>query len=177
MTGPALFALGAGASFVARSVDALQDHMPGILVRAHAHKGASLVEILQNCIIYHDGAFGPLGEKATAADSGIRLVHGEPMLFGKARDKGLVFDESASRFRVVTVGADAPMESIARHDETNLPRAAALARLGGNDEPTALGVLYARPMDAQRPGFAEIQATPPMSRDQLAALLSPKSAD
>ena len=90
----ALFALGAGASFVARSVDALQDHLPDVLVRAHAHQGASLVEILQNCIIYHDGAFGPLGEKATAAEAGIRLVHGEPMVFGKARDKGLVFDEA-----------------------------------------------------------------------------------
>jgi 2-oxoglutarate ferredoxin oxidoreductase subunit beta len=173
----ALFALGAGASFVARSLDSAQDHMPGILVRAHAHKGASLVEILQNCIIYHDGAFGPLGEKATAADSGIRLVHGEPMLFGKTRDKGLLFDESASRFRVVTVGFDVPLERVARHDETNLPRAAALARLGGNDEPTALGVLYTRPSDAQRPGFSEIQATQPMSRDQLAALLSPKRTD
>ena len=62
----ALLALGAGGSFVARSVDSMQDHMPEMLVRAHAHKGASLVEILQNCIIYHDGAFGPLGEKATA---------------------------------------------------------------------------------------------------------------
>ena len=63
----ALFALGAGATFVARSVDSLQDHLPDVLVRAHAHRGASLVEILQNCIIYNDGAFGPLGEKATAA--------------------------------------------------------------------------------------------------------------
>ena len=90
----ALLALGAGASFVARTVDSMQDHLPRILVRAHAHRGASLVEILQNCIIYFDGAFGPLGEKATAADAGIRLVHGEPMRFGKEQDKGLVFDEA-----------------------------------------------------------------------------------
>ncbi len=66
----ALVALGAGGSFVARSVDSMQDHMPEILIRAHAHKGASLVEILQNCIIYHDGAFGMLEEKATAAEFG-----------------------------------------------------------------------------------------------------------
>jgi len=150
----------------------MQDHMPGILVRAHAHKGAALVEILQNCIIYYDGAFGPIGEKATAADAGIRLEHGEPMLFGKAKDKGLVFDEGACRFRVAEVGVDAPLEAIARHDETNLPRAIALASLGEPGEPTALGVIYSRPRDTVHPGYAELAATPAMSRDQLAALLA-----
>ncbi len=168
----ALFALGAGASFVARSVDALQDHLPDVLVRAHGHRGASLVEILQNCIIYHDGAFGPLGEKATAADAGIRLVHGEPMVFGKARDKGLVFDETESRFRVVAIGPDQPVESLARHDETNLPRATALANLGGGDGPMALGILYARPADSARPGLSRIDPTAPMSRAELGALLA-----
>jgi 2-oxoglutarate ferredoxin oxidoreductase subunit beta len=168
----AVFALGAGAGFVARTVDSMQDHMPEILVRAHAHRGASLVEILQNCIIYHDGAFGPLGEKATAAEAGIRLEHGEPMLFGKAKDKGLVFDESVCRFRVVHIGADSPLEAVARHDETNLPRAIALARLGGEGEPTALGVIYARPLDEAHPSFARLAPTAAMSRDQLATLLA-----
>jgi 2-oxoglutarate ferredoxin oxidoreductase subunit beta len=173
----ALFALGSGASFVARSVDSMQDHMPGILVSAHAHKGASLVEILQNCIIYHDGAFGPLGEKATAAEAGIRLVHGEPMLFGKNKEKGLVFDADTSRFRVVGVGTEVPLEAVARHDETNLSRAIALANLGGAGEPTALGVLYARTADGGPAGFADLQPTPAMTRDQLASLLSPRSAE
>jgi 2-oxoglutarate ferredoxin oxidoreductase subunit beta len=168
----ALFALGAGASFVARTVDSLQDHLPGILVRAHAHRGASLVEILQNCIIYHDGAFGPLGEKATAADSGVRLVHGEPMVFGKAGNKGLVYDESESRFRVVTIGPEQPVETLARHDETNLPRATALANLGNGEGPMALGVLYARPADPSQAGMAYLSPTAPMTRAELAALLS-----
>jgi 2-oxoglutarate/2-oxoacid ferredoxin oxidoreductase subunit beta len=150
--------------------------MPEVLVRAHAHKGASLVEILQNCIIYHDGAFGPLGEKATAPDAGIRLKHGEPMLYGKAKDKGLVFDESACRFRIAQVGVDAPLEAVARHDETNLPRAIALASLGGGDEPTAIGVIYARPLESAHSGFAELAPTPAMSRDQLAALLAGRAA-
>ncbi len=168
----ARLALGAGASFVARSVDSMQDHLPGMLVRAHAHQGTSLVEILQNCIIYFDGAFGPLGEKATAADAGIRLVHGEPMLFGKEKDKGLIFEESEGAFRVVTVGTDHPVELLAVHDETNLTRAMALAGLGGDDEPTALGVLYQRPPDAERPGLSAVTPTPPMSREALSALLS-----
>ncbi len=168
----ARLALGAGASFVARSVDSMQDHLPGMLVRAHAHQGTSLVEILQNCIIYFDGAFGPLGEKATAADAGIRLVHGEPMVFGKEKDKGLIFDESEGAFRVVAVGPDHPVESLAVHDETNLTRAMALAGFGSDDEPTALGVLYQRPPDAERLGLSAVAPTPPMSREELTALLS-----
>ena len=147
--------------------------MPEILVRAHAHRGASLVEILQNCIIYFDGAFGPLGEKATAADSGIRLVHGEPMLFGKSKDKGLVFDEGACRFRVVKVGVDAPIEAIARHDETNLPRAIALAGLGGDDEPTALGV-HLRPA-ARRGASGLCRAVAGPGADPRPACRAPRS--
>jgi 2-oxoglutarate ferredoxin oxidoreductase subunit beta len=167
----ALLALGAGAGFVARTVDSMQDHMPDVLIRAHAHKGASLVEILQNCIIYHDGAFGMLQEKASAADAGIRLVHGEPMLFGRDREKGLVFDATTCRFRVVTVGVDAPLEAVARHDETSLARATALADLGPG-APVALGVLYRRPLDAAHPGYAELAATPALRRDQLVTLLA-----
>jgi 2-oxoglutarate ferredoxin oxidoreductase subunit beta len=169
----ALLALGAGASFVARAVDSMQDHLPGVLVRAHAHRGASLVEILQNCIIYFDGAFGPLGEKGTAPDAGIRLVHGEPMRFGKEQEKGLVFDESTCRFAAVTIGPEHPVESLAIHDESNLVRATALASLGGKDgEPTALGVIYQRPPDAAKPGLSQLSHTPPMSRDELSTLLA-----
>jgi 2-oxoglutarate ferredoxin oxidoreductase subunit beta len=168
----ALFALGAGASFVARTVDSLQDHLPKMLVRAHSHRGAALVEILQNCIIYHDGAFGPLGEKATAAEAGIRLVHGEPMRFGKKAEKGLIFDEAAGAFRVIEIGSDATLDALAVHDETNLVRATALARLGADGEPVALGVLYARPANAAKPGMSQLSPTLPMSRAELATLLS-----
>jgi hypothetical protein len=94
------------------------------------------------------------------------------MVFGKARDKGLVFDEGACRFRVAAIGADAPLERIARHDETNLPRAMALAARGGDDGPTALGVIYARPSDAAAPGLSGLKPTAAMSREQLATLLT-----
>jgi 2-oxoglutarate ferredoxin oxidoreductase subunit beta len=168
----ALLALGSGASFFARTLDSMQDHLPGVLVRAHAHRGASLVEILQNCIIYFDGAYGPLGEKATAADAGVRVVHGEPMRFGKENEKGLVFDESACRFRVVQIGPDHPVEALAVHDETNIVRATALASLGGDGEPTALGVIYQRPPDVEKPGLSQLAHTPPMTPEELSALLS-----
>jgi 2-oxoglutarate ferredoxin oxidoreductase subunit beta len=171
----ALLALGAGASFVARTVDSMQDHLPDMLIKAHAHRGTSLVEILQNCIIYFDGAFGALGEKATAADAGIRVVHGEPMRFGKEQEMGLAFDEKACRFRVVTIGPDHPIESLAVHDEANRMRAMALAGLGGDDEPTALGVIYQRAADAARPSMSQISHTPPMSREELSTLLTKAS--
>jgi 2-oxoglutarate ferredoxin oxidoreductase subunit beta len=168
----ALFALGAGASFVARGVDSMQDHLPHLLVRAHAHRGAAFVEILQNCIIYNDGAFGSVSDKSRAPDHSIRLRHGEPMLFGRSDEHGLVFDERQGRFRVAAIGADCPIEAVARHDETNLSRAMALTDLGAAGEPKALGVLYARPADPAEPSLSLLTPTAPMSRAELARLLS-----
>jgi 2-oxoglutarate ferredoxin oxidoreductase subunit beta len=165
----ALFALGAGAKFVARSVDAIQDHLPDVLVRAHAHKGAALVEILQNCIIYNDGAFGPLRNKTEVAENAVRLAQGQPMRFGKSGEKGLVFDEREDRFRVIEVGAEHPVEQLAVHDETNLVRATALASMV---DPVALGVLFAREAEPTRPGLSTIAATVPMSLEGLGQMLA-----
>jgi len=139
------FALGCGAGFVARTVDALQDHLPGVLVEAQAHKGASLVEVLQNCIIYHDGVFGPVAEKNKAPDAALRLKHGEPMIYGKQRDKGLIFDEPTLTFQVVSSNVEATIDELAVHDQHNLMRAQALAELTGPDVPTPIGVIYSKP--------------------------------
>jgi pyruvate/2-oxoacid:ferredoxin oxidoreductase beta subunit len=73
---PCTFALGAGARFVARSGDTLLKHLPEVFRRAHAHKGASFVEILQNCIIYNDGAFEAVTNKKTSADNVLFAEHG-----------------------------------------------------------------------------------------------------
>ena len=168
----ALFALGAGASFFARTVDFLQDHMPDILVRAQAHKGAALVEILQNCIIYNDRAFDKVSNKADAARNAVRLEHGEPMMIGSDQTAGLVFDEARGRFRVAEIGADCPPEALARHDETDLTRAMALAALDDDaDGPEVLGVLYARPADAARPGLSDLHPTAVMTESELEAHL------
>ncbi len=169
----ALFALGSGASFFARTVDFLKDHLPDILVRAHAHKGTSLVEILQNCIIYNDGVFQQVSDKASAAQNAIRLVHGEPMVFGAGGKKGLVLDNVDGRFRVAGIGVDCRMEEVARHDESNPARAMALAALDGPHDPAVLGVLYARPQDTERPAFSVLERTPAMTSDDLARLLAP----
>src|SRR3954449_4064055 len=79
---PISLALGAEATFVARTVDSDRKHLTGVLKAAAAHRGSSLVEIYQNCPIFNDGAFNAIKDPATSADAIIPLNHGEPIRFG-----------------------------------------------------------------------------------------------
>ena len=87
---PVSIALGAEASFVARTIDSDRKHLTETLRRAAAHEGTALVEILQNCNIFNDGAWEPLKDSDTSDDYLIRLVDGEEVRFGKDRDKVVV---------------------------------------------------------------------------------------
>lgn len=140
----ARFALGAGASFVARALDVNQKHLTETLKRAHAHKGTSFVEILQNCIVFNDAIYDPLTDKKQAPEHVLELEHGAPLIWGKARDKGLVFDMKTMSLKVVTPGADGISEAdILVHDETNPTLATLLAGLDTvAGMPTPIGVLY-----------------------------------
>ncbi len=173
---PAAFALGAAARFVARSIDTTQAHLVDVLKRAHAHKGASFVEIFQNCVVFNDGTHAAFTEKTVAADNQILVEHGKPLLFGKNKDKGLILACGALEFEVVTVGVDGVTEDdILVHDETNRSLAMMLAYMRPPTLPMALGVLYCNP----RPSYevdvhqqaAEAGATPVKEAD-LARLLS-----
>ena len=86
---PASLALGASATFVARTLDRDPKHLQSILKRAHDHKGTSFVEIYQNCNVFNDGAFFQFTEKGTKDDNVIFLEHGKPLVFGKEKDKGI----------------------------------------------------------------------------------------
>ncbi len=86
---PISIAVGAEATFIARSVDSNVKHLAYTLKRAAAHKGTSFVEVYQNCNVFNDGAFSYAQDKATRDDSTIELEHGKPMIFGKDRDKGI----------------------------------------------------------------------------------------
>lgn len=86
---PINLALAAGATFVARSLDRDPEHLRGVIKAAFEHKGTSFIEIYQNCNIYNDGAFFTYTEKETKADNTVFLEHGEPLVFGKARDRGI----------------------------------------------------------------------------------------
>ena len=85
---PVAFALGAGARFIARGIDTVQKELPDVFARAHAHKGASFVEIYQNCIVYNDGVFSNFTEKDVAANRQLHLKHGKPMIFGPRTNLG-----------------------------------------------------------------------------------------
>jgi 2-oxoglutarate ferredoxin oxidoreductase subunit beta len=82
-------AIGAGATFVARSVDVFQQHLKDTLRAAAAHRGTAFVEIYQNCNIFNDKAFAAVTEKETRDDSVVQLESGKPLVFGKAKDRGV----------------------------------------------------------------------------------------
>ena len=136
-------ALGVGCKFVARTVDTLQKHLPVVLKRAHAHKGASFVEIFQNCLVYNDDVFGHFTNKNVAADAQIHLEHGKPLIFGAEKNKGIRLDTNALKLEVVTIGEDGITEDdIVIHDETNRSMAMLLSSMQPPEFPVALGVLY-----------------------------------
>jgi 2-oxoglutarate ferredoxin oxidoreductase subunit beta len=143
---PALFALGAGARFVARSVDTQQPHLVTVLKRGHAHRGASFIEIFQNCVVYNDGVFDDFTEKSVAPERQLLVEHGKPLVFGKAKNRGLRLRPNSLDLEVVTIGEAGITEGdILVHDETNRTLAALLASLQPPEFPQALGVLYCNP--------------------------------
>ena len=141
-----VYALGCGARFVARSVDTLQKHLPEVFARAHAHKGASFVEIFQNCIVYNDGVYDYFTEKKSAEETQILVEHGKPLLFGAEKDKGIRLKPGRLELEVVSVGtAGVPKGDILLHDETNRVLATLLASMDAPEFPVALGTLYCDP--------------------------------
>lgn len=113
---PLSVALGAGATFVARTLDTDPQHMAQILKRAAEHEGTAFVEVLQNCVVFNDGAFDAVTDKATRADMRIMLEHGKPLLFGKENNKGVRL--RGLEPEVVTVGENGVTEAdLVVHDE------------------------------------------------------------
>ena len=153
---PCAFALGAGARFIARTIDTAQKHMPGVFKRAHAHKGASLVEIYQNCIVYNDGVFADFTDKKVAAEHQLHLEHGEPMIFGAEKNKGLRLNAQTLAMEIVTLGEDGISESdILVHDQTNATLAQILITLERPTFPTVLGVIYENPAPSLETAMVE----------------------
>ena len=140
------FALGCGARFVARGIDTKQKHLPEVFKRARDHKGASFVEVFQNCIVYNDGVYGHFTDKTVADDQQVVCRHGEPLIFGKDSDKGLRFLPEKLKLEVIDIGKDGrTIDDVLVHDETNKLMAQLLASLKSPDFPTAIGVLYCEP--------------------------------
>ena len=140
---PCAFALGAGARFVARGID-VSKYLVDVLKAAHAHKGASFVEIFQNCIVYNDDVFGSFTAKDAAAEKQLWLKAGEKMLFAGG-SKGIALDVAALTLKVVP--GDSP--EVIVHDPRNRSVAHMLVEMPGDAFPVALGVIY----DDPRPTF------------------------
>ncbi len=170
----AAFAFGAGARFVARSVDTMQKHLVGVLKRAHAHRGTSFVEIFQNCIVYNDDVFAAFTGKSVADDAQIHVAHGEPLVFGKDGNRGLRLGPGTVELEAVTIGEDGVSEdSLLVHDETNLALAHMLAAMQPPEFPVALGVLYCSPDASFEARVASLidGGAPPMTAGDLNDLL------
>ncbi|MEU0698907.1 2-oxoacid:ferredoxin oxidoreductase subunit beta, partial [Streptomyces niveus] len=141
---PVSLAIGAEASFVARTVDSDRKHLTSVLRQAADHPGTALVEIYQNCNIFNDGAFEALKDKERAQEAVIRLEHGEPIRFGIDNSKGVVRDPATGDLTVVPVTADNEHQILIHDAHTTSPTTAfALSRLADPDtlHHTPIGVL------------------------------------
>jgi 2-oxoglutarate ferredoxin oxidoreductase subunit beta len=149
---PVSLALGAEATFVARTVDTDKGHVADTLRAAAAHRGASFVEIYQNCNVFNDGAFDAVRAKGERERNQIRLVHGEPIRFGPERERGVVRLPDG-RLELVEVG-EASEDALLVHDAKRRDPALAfeLAHLAERPTgPTPIGVFR----DVDRPVYGE----------------------
>ncbi|MEU6156740.1 2-oxoacid:ferredoxin oxidoreductase subunit beta [Streptomyces sp. NPDC047130] len=141
---PVSLALGAEASFVARTVDSDRKHLTEVLRQAAAHEGTALVEIYQNCNIFNDGAFDVIKDRDQAQEAVIRLEHGQPIRFGADGAKGVVRDRASGDLAVVDVTPENEAEVLVHDAHAASPTTAfALSRLADPDtlHHTPIGVL------------------------------------
>jgi 2-oxoglutarate ferredoxin oxidoreductase subunit beta len=168
---PLALALGAGATFAARTVDRDRHHMTDVLRAAAEHRGAAFVEIYQNCPVFNDGAFFALTEKHRAVFNRIPLVQGEPISFGPDNENGVARASDGSLEIVVAAERDLVVHDARRDDPT---QAFALARLAESpNEPTPIGVFRAvdRPVGLTEVSQRLAQARESIGPDTLAELL------
>lgn len=173
---PAELCFGARGNFFARSIDVELKVSQEVLLAAAQHRGASVVEFLQNCMIYNNGIHADITDREVRADRTIHLVHGQKMLFGKDMNRGLVQD--GFLVKAVTVGQDGyTLDDVLVHDAhtpSNFLHQQ-LAMMDGHSLPLAIGVIrdvdapvYDAEVDAQ---VRRVQASKSFSslRDMLLA--------
>jgi 2-oxoglutarate ferredoxin oxidoreductase subunit beta len=167
---PVSLALGAEATFVARTIDRDRRHLTDVLRAATEHEGAALVEIYQNCPVFNDGAFAALTEKETRDLNQIRLEAGQPIRFGPERERG-VARAADGGLEIVNV-ADVGEEVLIVHDPARPDPSLAfsLARLAEDPtQPTPIGIFRA----VERPVYSRsgMVRPEPASEAELEELL------
>jgi len=151
---PAALAMGADATFVARSMDRDPKHLQEMLLRSNAHVGASFLEIYQNCNIFNDGAFEIFTEKGSKPMETLFLEQGKPLLFGANKEKGIKLD--GFRPVVVELGEGVSADDCWVHDEKDFYKAQILTRMFDDPRveghlPRPFGVFY----ETERPCYEE----------------------
>ncbi|WP_089107077.1 2-oxoacid:ferredoxin oxidoreductase subunit beta [Streptomyces hyaluromycini] len=174
---PVSLAIGAEASFVARTIDSDRRHLTEVLRAAAAHPGTALIEIYQNCNIFNDGAFDALKDRQSADEAVIRLEHGQPVRFGADGARGVVRDRLTGDLKVVDVSAENESEVLVHDARSPSPTTAfALSRLADPDtlHHTPLGVFRSveRPVYDVRMSGQLDTAVEQHGRGDLAALLA-----
>jgi 2-oxoglutarate/2-oxoacid ferredoxin oxidoreductase subunit beta len=171
---PVALALGAEATFVARTVDTDRAHVAGVLRAAAEHSGSSFIEIYQNCNVFNDGAFDALRAKDRKAANQIPLEHGKPIRFGERLERGVARDCNGD-LAIVEV-ADAGEDALVVHDAHRRDPSLGftLAHLAsGPTEPTPIGIFRAveRPVFGESVGRELAAARATVSADDLEGLL------
>lgn len=154
---PLALAMGADASFVARTMDRDPKHLQAMLLRTNQHKGASFLEIYQNCNIFNDGAFEIFTEKGSKAQETLFLEHGKPLLFGAGNDKGIRLDGFTPK--VVNLSDGFSADDLWVHDEQDIYKAQILTRIFDDPKkeghlPRPFGVFY----ETDRPCYEEVMS-------------------
>jgi 2-oxoglutarate ferredoxin oxidoreductase subunit beta len=152
---PLALAMGADATFIARSMDRDPKHLQTMLSRSHAHHGASFLEIYQNCNIFNDGAFEVFTEKSSKANEALFLEHGQPLVFGANKEKGIKLD--GFNPIVVNLNEGHSVDELWVHDESDIYKAQILTRMFDDPKlehhlPRPFGVFY----QAIRPTYEDM---------------------
>ncbi|MGH7227229.1 MAG: 2-oxoacid:ferredoxin oxidoreductase subunit beta [Gemmataceae bacterium] len=149
---PLSLALGADATFVARTLDVDINHLTETLKRAAAHKGTAFVEVYQNCKIFNDGVFEYATDKSVKADNVLHLQHGRPLVFGKDRNKGIRLH--GLNPEVVELGNGVALDDLLVHDEKAHEPSLAylLSRMVCPEFPECIGVFRC----VERPSYEDV---------------------
>lgn len=151
---PAELCFGARGTFFGRAIDVDLKNLTDLMVASAKHKGTSVMEVLQNCVIFNDGIHSKIADKAFRAERTIVLQQGKKMLFGANNEKGIVAEKNL-QLKAVTIGQDGyTLDDVLVHDATTKDSTLhfKLARMGyENDLPVALGVIR----DVQAPTFED----------------------
>jgi 2-oxoglutarate/2-oxoacid ferredoxin oxidoreductase subunit beta len=152
---PLALAMGAEATFIARSMDRDPKNLQAMLTRAHQHRGASFLEIYQNCNIFNDGAFEIFTEKSTKAEETLFLEQGKPLIFGASQNKGIKLD--GFKPVVVELGNGVSADDLWIHDERDINKAQLLIRMFDDPRnaghfPRPFGVFY----ETDRPCYEDL---------------------